>query len=132
MELEALNTQLRNAIAVTKDPHDQEVAKAMFILLTVLTVGLDPERIADETGCPASFVRTIVARMRQAGLWTDDVVDDREWWQSDGELAGIGLFRHALVALGEVIRLPTATGAMYVDAETAEIVAEWNNPDPIH
>jgi hypothetical protein len=35
--------------------------------------------------------------MEEAGLWTDGLLDNREWWDSKGELNGVALFTHAHV-----------------------------------
>jgi hypothetical protein len=40
--------------------------------------------------------------MQQAGLWSRDFIDDREWWDSNGDLNGAALFGHGLFALGQV------------------------------
>ena len=126
MDLEILYVQLKKAIGGTDNPQGQEVAKAMMVLIVaVLRAGPDPGCIAAETGFSASFLTAITTRMCEAGLWTDDDIEEREWWRPDGRLAGIGLMCHALVALGMLKRLPTATGAKYVVAETGEPAGEW-------
>jgi hypothetical protein len=56
------------------------------------------------------------------------LVDDREWSDGKEELIGLGLFAHALVALGEGTREETPTGAVYKDAETGTVVRVWNDP----
>jgi hypothetical protein len=126
MELKTLYVQLKKAVGGTDNPEGQEVAKAMMVLIVAaLKAGPDPRCIAVETGFPAGFLTAITARMCEAGLWTDDDIDEREWWRSDSRLAGIGLLCHALVALGMLKRLPTTTGAKYVVAETGELAGEW-------
>jgi hypothetical protein len=125
-EVETLYMQLKKAIGGTDNPSGQEIAKAMMVLIVaVLRAGPDPGCIAAETGFPAGFLTAITARMCEAGLWTGDDIDEREWWRPDGRLAGIGLLCHALVALGVLKRLPTTTGANYVVAETGELAGEW-------
>jgi hypothetical protein len=71
------------------------------------------------------FVVALIKHMEEAGLWTDGLLDDREWWDSEGELNGVALFTHAHVALGLVRREMTSSGARYLDPVTGELVGEW-------
>ena len=48
---------------------------------------------------------------------------------SNGDLNGAALFGHALVALGQVTRQHTASGASYIDIQTGNVVGEWHCPD---
>ena len=73
----------------------------------------------------------IVTRMREADLWNDEHIDNREWWDESGELNGEALFAHALVALGKAVRETTLTGAKYFDPKTGEWMADWHCPDQI-
>jgi len=110
------------------DAKDREVSQAITILISALEVGPDPNCIVRETGYPLHFVDAIVNRMRHVGLWSDGLVDDREWWDSKGDLRGVALFAHALVALGQARREKTSTGATYLDAQSGEVIGVWRNP----
>jgi len=77
MELKTLYVQLKKAVGGTDNPEGQEVAKAMMVLIVAaLKAGPDPRCIAVETGFPAGFLTAITARMCEAGLWTDDDIDE--------------------------------------------------------
>lgn len=87
------------------------------------------DRLVSETAYPQQFVGPIVSRMQQAGLWSKGRIDDREWWDSNGDLSGAALFGHALVALGQVKRESTPSGARYIDIQNGNVVGEWHCPD---
>lgn len=87
----------------------------MLILTHALTVGPVLDRLVSETGYPQQFVGPIVSRMQQAGLWSKDFIDDREWWDSNGDLNGAALFGHALVALGQRTGSPGLQGCLLAD-----------------
>lgn len=111
------------------DPNDKEICRAMAVLLLALEVGPFPERLAQETGYSESFVDAIAKHMQEADLWREDLVDDREWWDAQGNLRGVGLFAHALIALGRLKRQKTLRGILYIDPSTGEIAGEWQNPE---
>jgi hypothetical protein len=130
-----MNTTLSALRKLTEDisnPEGREISKVMAVLLATLEVGPNADNLANKTGYPLDFLKSIVARMRHAGLWAEDAVDDREWWTADGELDGAGLYAHALVALGKMKREKTSRGAQYLDTATGEIAREWRSPDGIH
>jgi hypothetical protein len=95
---------------------------------SALAVGPVLDRLVSETGYPQQFVGPIVRRMQQAGLWGKDFIDDRKWWDSNGDLNGAALFGHARVALGQVKRESTPSGARYIDIQTGNVIGEWHCP----
>ena len=60
--------KLKTIIDDMANQGDRDITKAMFVLISALTVGPVPERLASETGYPQPFVGPIVSRMHQAGL----------------------------------------------------------------
>ncbi len=50
---------------------------------------------------------------------------------SNGDLNGVALFGHALVAPGQVKRESTPSGARYIDIQTGNVVGEWHCPQPV-
>ena len=121
--------ELKEAIDAIDEQKDRDISKAMLILISALAVGTALYRLVSETGYPQQFVGPIVSRMQQAGLWSKDFIDDREWWDSNGDLNGAALFGRALVALGQVKRESTPSGARYIDIRTGNVVGEWHCPD---
>ena len=117
--------ELRKAIEKMSDPEDRRIPMAMLVLLSALEVTPNVDRLTDYTGYLRDFVSGIYQRMRQAGLWTSDLIDTFEW---EGKPEGIGLYTHALVALGLVRRETTPTGVRYVSPNTGELLREWNDP----
>ena len=118
--------KLKTIIDDIANQGDREITKAMFVLISALTVGPVLDRLMSETGYPPQFVGPIVNRMQQVGLWRKDFIDDREWWDSNGDLNGAALFGHALVALGQVKRESTPSGARYIAIQTGDVVGEWH------
>ena len=121
--------ELKEAIEAIDEQKSRDISKAMLVLISALAVGTVLHRLASKTGYPQQFVGPIVSRMQQAGLWSKDFIDDREWWDSNGDLNGAALFGHALVALGQVKRESTPSGARYFDIQTGNVVGEWHCPD---
>lgn len=113
----------------TARPEHREISQAMLVLILALEVGPNTDRSVEATEYPRDFVDAIVKRMHQAELWTDDVVDDREWWDVNENFIGVGLFAHAQVALGLKKRERTATGARYLDVKTGAVVHVWESTD---
>jgi hypothetical protein len=73
--------------------------------------------LAQHTGYPREFVRALMEHMEEGGLWPNGLLDDQEWWDSNGEFNGIAVFTHAHVALGLSRREPTSYGARYLIQE---------------
>lgn len=122
---------LNEVIDGINDREHQDISRAMLLLITAVAVGPDPARLARETGYAPEFVDALASRMRKAGLWLDQLVDDREWSGDKGEVIGPALFAHALVALGKATREETPTGAVYREAESGTVVGTWNDPTRI-
>jgi hypothetical protein len=118
-------TELEREIREIADEHDQQISRAMAVLVISLKVGPNADRLAQYTGYSREFVGALIEHMEKAGLLTDGLVDDEEWWDSGGELNGVALFTHAHVALGLVRREMTPSGARYLDPASGELVGEW-------
>jgi len=123
-----LLTSLKSGIEKISDAEHRNTSECMVVVISALKVGADVDRLIEYTGYSKDFVESISRRMRAAGLWIDELVDDREWRDSGKELLA-DVFRHALVAKGTLIREITENGGcIYFDSETREIWAEWCPP----
>jgi hypothetical protein len=121
--------ELKTAIERMNNTKDKLTSQCMAVLACALENGPDVDRLTRASGYPGEFVQSIAHRMRQAGLWNGHSVDDREWWDADGNLRW-GLFAHALVAQGKYIREPVeGGGCRYVCSETGNIGGEWRPDD---
>ena len=117
---------LKRAIENIKDADDKRTSQCMVVLLSALGEGADVDRLVEYTGYPREFIETISRRMRRAQLWIEEFVDDREWWDEHENLTS-GLFVHALVAQGQLVRVGKEDGGYrYVDPETEEVAGEWS------
>ena len=123
--------ELKQCIEDTPDPKHKEISKAMAVLVTALSVGPNPARLTEESWYPNAFVDVVAMLMKEAVLWKNNTVDDREWCDEQGEINGVRLYAHALVALGFVKRCKTLTGYLYVNAATGKPVGEWNDGDEL-
>jgi len=117
-------TELEQEIRRISEGRDQQISRAMAVLVVSLEIGPNVDQLAKHTGYPLEFVGTLIKHMEEAELWIDGLLDDHEWWDSKGELNGVALFTHAHVALGLVRREITSLGARYLDAETGELIGE--------
>jgi hypothetical protein len=111
-------TELEQEIRTIPGARDQQISRAMAVLVVSLEIGPNVDQLAKHTGYPREFVGALIKHMEEAGLWIDGLLDDQEWWDSKGELNGVALFTHAHVALGLVRRELTPLGARYLDTET--------------
>jgi hypothetical protein len=118
-------TELEREIRRISDDRDQQISRAMAVLVMSAKMGPNANHLAQHTGYPREFVGALIEHMEEGGLWTNGLLDDQEWWDSNDELNGVALFTHAHVALGLVRREPTSYGARYFDTETGELVGEW-------
>ncbi|SRR6266702_7003239 len=123
--------ELNRLITTITDPEQKELTKAMAVLVAALGVGTDVDLLAQETGYPREFIFGIATCMREAQLWGENVVDDREWWEGPDEFR-VGLFAHAMVALGQAKRMKTLTGCVYTDPATGEVQHAWQDRAGIH
>jgi hypothetical protein len=117
--------ELEREIRTICDDRDQQISRAMAVLVISLKVGPNADRLAQYTGYSRKFVSALIEHMEEAGLFTNGLVDDEEWWDSKGELNGFALFTHAHVALGLVRREMVSSGARYWDPATGELIGEW-------
>jgi hypothetical protein len=111
-------TELEQEIRTISEARDQQIIRAMAVLVVSLEIGPNVDQLAKHTGYPREFVGALIKHMEEAGLWIDGLLDDQEWWDSKGELNGAALFTHAHVALGLIRRELTPLGARYLDTET--------------
>jgi hypothetical protein len=118
-------TELEREIRRISDDRDQQISRAMAVLVMSAKMGPNANHLAQHTGYPREFVGALIEHMEEGGLWTNGLLDDQEWWDANGELNGIAVFTHAHVALGLFRREPTSYGARYFDTETGELVGEW-------
>jgi hypothetical protein len=118
-------TELEQEVRRISEGGDQQISRAMAVLVVSLEIGQNVDHLAQYTGYPREFVGALIKHIKEAGLWKDGLLDDREWWDSEGELNGVALFTHAHVALGLVRREMTSSGARYFDPATGELVGEW-------
>ena len=118
--------RLKREAAAMKNFEDRTVTEHMIVVMVASEVGTDVDDLVERTGYKKDFIENISIRMRKAGLWNGQQVDDREW--CDPNLLSLrGIFSHALVAQGSVTRVPNEHGGYtYLDAETGEVSGEWN------
>ena len=72
--MNANDLKLKTIIDDMANQGDREITKAMFVLISALTVGPVLDRLVSETGYPQQFVGPIVNRMQQVGLWGKDFI----------------------------------------------------------
>jgi hypothetical protein len=102
------------------------LSNRLVVVISALEVGADVDRLIEYTGYGREFIEAISRRMRAAGLWTGELVDDREWRDKDDEFMA-DIFTHGLVAEGTLIRKPDENGGCtYFDAETEDWAGEWH------
>jgi hypothetical protein len=120
--------ELKRAVEEMRDPEDKSIAEHMLVVIEALEVGANVDRLVARTGYTRDFIESISVRMREAGLWVGELVDDREWWDHRSEELW-GIFRHGLVAQGTLNRVSNPNGGCtYVDSEAGEVSGEWNPP----
>jgi hypothetical protein len=120
--------ELKHAIEEIRDPEDKSIAEHMLVVMKALEVGVNVNRLVTRTGYTRDFIESISVRMREAGLWVGELVDDREWWDHRSEELW-RIFRHGLVAQGTLNRVSNPNGGCtYLDAEMGEVSGEWNPP----
>jgi hypothetical protein len=117
--------ELKREVEAMQDSQNKSTNEHMIVLMAALEVGANVDRLVERTGYNKTFIEGIEFRMRKAGLWIGEVVDDREWLDQDLEPLE-GIFRHALVAEGSVTRISNMNGScVYLDAGTGEVSGEW-------
>ena len=87
---------------------------AISVLTWATECGPHPDALAAHSGIRIDLIYQIADRMRTAGLWSDDRVDQSEWWDASGELNARALFNQAQVAAGLAHRVVTDAGFEYV------------------
>jgi hypothetical protein len=84
------------------------------VLAFATECGTDANALAARSGIRLDLICQIADNMRNAGLWSDDNVDQSEWWDATGEFNAKAYFGQALCAIGRARRIMTAAGAEYV------------------
>jgi len=119
-------TELKREAETMKDPEHKNITEHMIVVMAALEVGANVDRLVKRTGYNRKFVEGLELRMRKAGLWVGELVDDRECLDQDSEPL-YGIFRHTLVAQGTATRIPNMNGGcVYLDAETGDVSGEWS------
>ena len=131
-DLKKMRADFRRRIEEISDPEDKEISKAMDVLVTALKVVPDADQLVEKTGYPRAFIDGIVTRMQEAKLWSNDLVDDREWWGEDGEIKGVMVFMQGHVALGLLKREETPTSIRYIEVSSGDVVGEYPDSEIVH
>jgi len=122
---ETLRT-LKRLTKEMKDSKDKPTTQCMLILISALEVGANVERLVEHTGYPREFIDAISLRMRNAGLWFGEWVDDIGWWDPKGELTS-EFYAQTQVACGRLLREWTEDGRFrYLNAATGEVEQDWS------
>jgi hypothetical protein len=66
------------------DPEDKLTTECMTVLISTLAVGANVDRLVKQTGYSRKLIEAISVRMRKAGLWIGDFVDDTAWFDQKG------------------------------------------------
>jgi hypothetical protein len=111
------------------DPEDKLTTECMMVLISTLEVGADVDRLVKQTGYSRRLIEAISVRMRKAGLWIGELIDDTTWYDQQGGLTA-DFYSQALVAKGQLLREWTEDGRFrYLDAATGEVCQDWTNLD---
>ena len=123
---------LRALQRLVNDMKDGEVkltTECMVILISALEVGADVDRLVEHTGHPRELIEAISERMRRAGLWISEWVDNIGWWNGKGGLTA-EFYAQGQVASGRLLREWAEDGRFrYLDAATGEVVRDWSPLD---
>jgi hypothetical protein len=101
----------KNEACATEKP---TIIHALCVLAFATECGAHPDALAARSGIRLDLVIKIADRMRSAGLWSDDSVDQSEWWDAIGEFNAKAHFGQAQCAIGQARRIRTDTGFEYV------------------
>ena len=111
------------------DPEDKLTSECMAVLISSLAVGANVNRLVKKTGSSRKLIEAILIRMRKAGLWIGELIDDTTWYDQQGGLTA-DFYSQALVAKGQLLREWTEDGRFrYLDAATGEVCQDWTNLD---
>jgi hypothetical protein len=90
------------------------IMNALCVLASATVCGTNPDALAARSGIRLDLVIKIADRMRNAGIWSDDSVDQSELWDASGDFNARALFCQAQVAAGLARRVVTDAGVEYV------------------
>jgi hypothetical protein len=125
---ETLKT-FKRLIKEMKDAKDKLTTQCMLILISALEVGANVDRLVEHTGYPREFIEAISLRMRNAGLWIGEWVDDIGWWDPKGDLTS-EFYAQTQVANGQLLREWTEDDRFrYLVAATGEVEQDWSPLD---
>jgi hypothetical protein len=100
---------------MTTNTNDKStIAHALCVLTYASEIGPHPDALALRSGIRVELIQQIADNMRNAGLWSDDSVDQSEWWDVSGDFNARALFGQAQVAAGLARRVVTDAGVEYV------------------
>jgi hypothetical protein len=105
------NNSKTNAPAASEEP---TIINALCVLALATECGTNPDALAARSGIRIDLIHQIADRMRNAGLWSDDSVDQSELWDASGDFNARALFCQAQVAAGLARRVVTDAGVEYV------------------
>ncbi len=103
-----LDIAIRHAIVNVFSQLDLELERSdpdydlTFILVAAMFVGTEPAQLASFSGYPFDWVRTIAARMVNAGMWNTNEVKYHDWFKPRTGL--ILLAMDMLIAKGLLVR----------------------------
>jgi hypothetical protein len=111
------------------DPEDKLTTECMAVLISSIGVGANVNRLVKQTGFPRKLIEAISVRMRKAGLWIGDLIDNSAWFNQKGGLTA-EFYSQALVAKGQLLREWTEDGRFrYLDSATGEVVQDRKELD---
>jgi hypothetical protein len=100
-------TELKCEVETMRDPEHKNLTEHMIVVMAALEAGANVNRLVKRTGYNRKFIESIERRMRKAGLWVAELVDDQECLDLESPY---GIFSHALVAQGTVTRIRNMNG----------------------
>jgi hypothetical protein len=109
-----------NSLKKVRDDDHKLTAKCMRVMTSALDVGADIDRLVKATGYSRDFIEAISQRMRAAGLWIGEMIDEMGWLDESEDLT-LEFYLQSQVAIGRVLREQTTDGRYrYIDAESRE------------
>jgi hypothetical protein len=75
----------KNEVYTAGTTENPTIVHALCVLAFASECGTNPEALAARSRIGVDLIQQIADRMRNAGLWSDDGVDQSEWWNASGE-----------------------------------------------
>jgi hypothetical protein len=79
---------LRGLAEKITNPEDKLTTECMAVLISSLAAGANVNRLVKKTGYSRKLIEAISIRMRKAGLWIGELIDDTTWYDQQGGLTG--------------------------------------------